>query len=302
MLALPLSPDGDDKSTGSPDQSDLPGMDVQVEKLSWRGREVGRLALQAERHKWGWQLGSLSLVNPDGILTANGDWKDSGGAGESQLRASFDSGNLGQWLQRLGEPNLMKNGQAKLESQLRWSGRMHAPELGTLAGKLDLSVDNGQFAKVEPGMGRLLGLVSLQSLGRRLRLDFRDVFGDGFAFDTLRGTLQIDQGVVRSDNLDIKGPAAEISLNGSANIKQDTQNIRVRVEPRLSEGVALAAGAVLLNPVVGMATLAAQKMLQNPMGKLFSSEYLVTGSLADPQIAKMDRAPAAGPDRNKVKP
>ena len=300
-LSLPLPPDGQADSAAGAD-ADLPGLDVQVERLTWRGREAGRLALQAERHRSGWQLGTLSLVNADGSLTASGDWKDSGGAGESQLHARFDSANLGQWLQRVGEPNLLKNGRASLDSQLRWRGRMYAPELGTLTGQLDLAVDNGQFSKVEPGMGRLLGLVSLQSLGRRLRLDFRDVFGDGFAFDTLRGILHIDQGVVRSDDLNIKGPAAEISLSGSANIKQDSQSVRVRVEPHLSEGVALAAGAVLLNPVVGVATLAAQKVLQNPMGKLFSSEYLVTGSLADPQIAKVEHAAGAQSDKQKVKP
>ena len=150
---------------------------------------------------------------------------------------------------------------------------------------MTVEAEKGQFNKLEPGVGKLLGLISLQSLPRRLTLDFRDIFSDGLAFDSIAGKLSVKKGIMRTvEPLRIKGPAAQIEMQGESDLKNETQNLQVVVRPEL--GTMAAAGVALVNPVVGAATLLANTVLQNPLSRIFSYRYHVTGSWSDPQVDK----------------
>ena len=145
-------------------------------------------------------------------------------------------------------------------------------------------------------MGKLLGLISLQSLPRRLTLDFRDIFTDGLAFDTLEGKLSVKKGIMRTvEPLRIKGPAAQIEMQGETDLKNETQDLQVLVRPEFG-GVAAVGAATLINPVVGAAALLASTVLQNPISRLFSYRYHVTGTWNDPLVDK------AGETLLEVKP
>src|SRR5690606_15043324 len=138
--------------------------------------------------------------------------------------------------------------------------------------------------------GRLLGVLSLQALPRRITLDFRDVFSEGFAFDRISGSIGVARGVLRTDDLEIRGPAARIMLAGNADLAAESQDLRVLVQPTLSESIAIGAAAGLVNPVAGVVTYLAQKVLSDPIERLFSYEYTITGSWSDPQVARSNAA------------
>jgi uncharacterized protein YhdP len=199
----------------------------------------------------------------------------------------------------------------KIAGQLAWSGGPDAFDYPTLSGKFRLDAGAGQFTKLDPGVGKLLGVLSLQSLQRRLAFDFRDLFGEGFAFDQVTGDVRIENGVMKSDNMRIVGPAARVSISGETDIAKETEKLRVRVQPTLSAGVSVGAAVLLLaNPIVGAAvgagSLLAQKVLQDPIEQMFSYEYLVTGSWSDPVVERASRPPptAAAPaaDANGPEP
>jgi len=174
---------------------------------------------------------------------------------------------------------------------LRWQGSPLSIDYPSLSGSFELKASNGQFSKINPGAGRLLGILSLQSLPRRITLDFRDVFSEGFAFDRIEGTVAVERGIMNTDNLELAGPAARVQISGSANIAAETQNLTVNVQPALSDSVSV--GALIANPAVGVATYLAQKVLKDPLGQIFSFRYAVTGSWEDPLVAKLSTAPAA---------
>ena len=118
-----------------------------------------------------------------------------------------------------------------------------------LAGNVLLDASKGQFVKLEPGIAKLLGILSLQALPRRISLDFRDVFSEGFTFDTIIGALKIDQGVMTTENFRLRGPSARVVMGGRVDLARETQTLRVRVTPHLSDSVSLAGaliGAALL--------------------------------------------------------
>jgi len=230
-------------------------------------------------------LETLSLQNPDGNFKGKATWVN---VGRHQTSLDFDLTALdaGKLLARLGYVDAVRRGSAKMRGELQWSGPLTDIHYPSLTGQMTVVAEKGQFNKLEPGVGKLLGLISLQSLPRRLTLDFRDIFSDGLAFDRIEGKLTIRKGMMRTvEPLRISGPAAQIEMQGETDLKSETQDLQVLVRPELG-GIAAVGAAALVNPVVGVAALLANTVLQNPISRLFSYRYHVTGTWADPKIDK----------------
>jgi len=135
-------------------------------------------------------------------------------------------------------------------------------------------------------------VLSLQALPRRLLLDFRDVFYQGFVFDTVRGDVSIQRGMAQTRNLQIQGVNALLQMDGSADIEQETQRLRVLVLPELDAGTASLVAGIAVNPVVGLTSFLAQLFLQNPLAKATSQEFLIEGPWSNPVVTKVETPPA----------
>ncbi len=143
-----------------------------------------------------------------------------------------------------------------------WPGYPYEFSLGKLAGKFKVRANHGQFAKIETGAGKLLGLISLQ----RASFDFQDVFSAGFAFDRIEGDVRIARGVMLTDGFEIQGPAAFVKMKGEVSLPAETQNLTMRIVPEVGESVALAA-TVFGTPILGLSTLLVSKLLKNPSAR-----------------------------------
>ena len=271
----------------------LPALDVVVERFGLRDLELGRLEVTAFNRGGLWHLNRLKLASADGVLTGSGQWWPQAPA-RTELDFSLDSTDAGALLKRLGHAEAVQGGSAKLAGKVTWQGAPTDLNVATMKGALTLEAEKGQFRKLEPGVGRLLGVLSLQSLPRRITLDFRDVFSEGFAFDSISGSIDVDQGVLRTDSLEIRGPSAKVFMRGSANVKNETQDLNVNVQPTLSESVAVGAALGAVNPVAGVVTYLVQKALKDPVEKAFAFEYHVTGTWSDPVVTRIESAPPEG--------
>ena len=265
---------------------ELPGLDVAAENFTLRGRKLGRLDLLASNEANAWRMERLALANPDGTLSSTGLWQ----GGRTRLDFRLDVGDIGKMLERLGYTNAVRRGTARLTGKVSWAGAPTQIDYATLDGALEAEAARGQFNKLEPGVGRLLGILSLQSLPRRITLDFRDIFSEGFAFDSIAGSAKVTRGVMRTQDLQIQGPSARILMKGEVSIPAETQNLRVRVEPALGE--TLSVGAMIAHPAVGAAAWVAQKLLKDPFGQMFAFEYAITGSWEDPKVEKLQQQAA----------
>ncbi len=135
-------------------------------------------------------------------------------------------------------------------------------------------------------------MLSLQSLPRRISLDFRDIFSEGFAFESIEGKVVAARGVMNTSEFEIAGPAAKVLMNGTVNIVNETQDLKVRVQPAIGESVAT--GVLLLNPAIGATAWLMNRVFGNPLDKAFAFDYTVTGSWADPKVEKVAvQGPAA---------
>ena len=261
----------------------MPVVDMAVENLSWKGKQLGKLALILEGDAEDVVLKSLRLTNPDALIEANGRWLVR--KGETQLNVKVEIADSGKLLARSGYPDSVSGGKGVFESALAWHGAPDAFNYPGLFGSIRVSVGKGRFLQVDPGAAKLLGVLSLQSLPKRISLDFTDVFSPGFQFENISGMGLIENGMLKTEDFTMSGAAAKVSLRGEVDLQRETQQLQVRVFPALGDNVSLLSFAA--GPAVGVGVLLANKLLRDPLDKLVSFDYNVSGSWADPVVERI---------------
>jgi uncharacterized protein YhdP len=234
-----------------------------------------------------WRLNKLALTNPEAQLSGSGQWQ-AGASPRMVMDFKLDLADSGAFMERLGFAGTLRGGKGRVAGQVSWAGSPLAFHLPSLDGKFNIALDNGQFLKAGPGAARLFSVLSLQSLPRRLMLDFRDVFQEGFAFDNVAGDVTIDDGVAATRNLRLRGVQAAVLMEGNADLQRETQDLRVVVVPEINAGTASLAYAVI-NPAVGLGSFIAQLFLRRPLMAASTREFTVQGSWAEPKVERVER-------------
>ncbi|MDP3761284.1 MAG: YhdP family protein [Ramlibacter sp.] len=296
----------------------LPALDVVVEDFELRGKKLGRLEIEAvnrgattvarEGGVREWRLSKLNLTMPEAVFTANGNWaglnaqpapaavrpgqRPAPERRRTVMSFKLDIADSGQLLARFGMKDVVRRGKGRMEGQIAWLGSPLTLDYPSMNGNFYINVESGQFLKADPGLAKLLGVLSLQSLPRRLALDFRDVFTEGFAFDFLRGDVTVQQGIAATNNLQMKGVNAAVLMEGKADIARETQDIKVVVVPEINAGTASLV-ATVINPAIGLGTFLAQMFLRQPLIRAATQEFRIDGTWSDPRVTRVDRRAAA---------
>lgn len=299
---LPAQPDNSSRVTGSEPAEvlkpgDLPALELAIDNLQMADNQVGRFELVGHPDKSDWRLRRLRITNPDGNLLGDGVWHGTPGNTQTQINLSLEISDAGKILARSGYPNTVKNGSGKLAANLSWAGRPDEFEYATLNGTLKLDTGKGRFLKMDPGFGKLLSILSLQALPRHITLDFNDVFSEGFQFDNINGSAAIKNGVIDTQDFHIDGSSAKVTMKGSVDLIHETQNLRVKVLPTIGDSVSLI-GVFAISPAVGIGSLIANKLLGNPLDKLVSFEYNVSGTWSNPDVVKIGGVQAPAKQNN----
>jgi uncharacterized protein (TIGR02099 family) len=303
-LNLPPASEREVESLIEAPPTSLPALDIVVDSLVLRGQALGRVEIEAVNADKGlaltpsareWQLKKFNMELPEGTLRSTGRWlaaREGNPGRKSEMNFVLDVRDAGALLTRLGTPEALRGGTGQLEGTVSWQGSPLSLHYPSLNGHLDVRMGRGQFLKADPGVAKLLGVLSLQALPRRLLLDFRDVFAQGFAFDSVQGDVTIVHGMANTRNLQIQGVNALVQLDGSADLARETQKLRVHILPIVDTGTASLVAAITVNPLVGLTTFIAQWLLQNPLARASAQEFLVDGSWANPQVTRIDKRPA----------
>lgn len=294
---------------GKSSTTELPALDIVADNFELKGKKLGRLDLQANNAQTPqgreWRISKLFITNPDVEFKSSGQWLVRNGENSTGLSYDLDIKDAGKLLERFGYVGVLRGGKGSLKGELSWKGLPIEMDIPSLTGKMSLDLQRGQFLKTENvAAAKLLGVLSLQSLPRRLTFDFRDVFSEGFAFDgvTLNGVL--NKGVLRTDNLKMRGLAATVLMDGTADIGKETTNLHLVIIPEANAGAASVVYGLAVNPVIGLGSFLAQLFLREPLMRALTSEYTVTGPWQDPVVAKINhsasdpgKVPAASNDR-----
>lgn len=289
-LVLPSAPE--DAEPQEYDAADLPVIHLYAESAQLWGAEVGSFRLETFPAARGLRVDQFETRSPQMRIQASGDWTGSMTGGRSRFDINVTGEDLGWMLRNFGFEGMVEGGQTVLDLKANWPGLPGAFELGTLSGKLDLFVGGGQFLDVDPGAGRFFGLLSVQSVPRRLILDFSDVFKSGLTFDSIRGTFDLDAGQAYTQDLRVEAPAADILVRGRTGLAEKDYDQRVVVIPKVGETLPILGALAGLGPAAAAALLVAQGVFSEQIDQMTQVQYRVTGSWDDPQVERL-AVPAA---------
>lgn len=273
----------------------FPPIDVRIARLAWGDALLGTLELELRSDLLGLRLPSIRLLG-DGLVSAEGTgaWRESGG-GRSELSMRVKSIDTGALLQALDSQNRLEGAPMQTQLVLEWPGGFGDFELAQALGVVDVEVGPGRLLEVEPGVGRVLGFLNLSALKRRLSMDFTDLYGEGFAFEEMRGRIEIAEGEARIDAFTIDGPASTLILGGSSDLVNRRFDQHVVVEPKIGSSVALAS-AVAGGPIVGAAVYLVDRIAGNAIDRLGRYRYRVTGAWSNPDVDRVGWDPSVSTD------
>ncbi|MBK8958370.1 MAG: TIGR02099 family protein [Proteobacteria bacterium] len=287
--ALKAAPAG---SAPELDPRRLPAFEMHCAQFRYGKIELGQADVYTSRHASGLTLDKLHFSDENFSIVASGDWQVEGEQHHSKFDIAVEAKALGKLLSRFGyRVGNIKHGSTAIDIQAHWNGTPADFALARINGSFELNVGNGRFLDIDPGTGRLFGLLSLQALPRRLTLDFEDLFDKGLVFDRIAGVFQLQDGNAYTNSLLIEGPSARFDIAGRTGLAAKDYDQHIVVTPALSNSLPLA--GALFGPIgagAGAAYFIGSKMFKSipeQMNKFLSRKYTITGSWDNPVVKRI---------------
>lgn len=274
-----------------PDPRRLPGLNFECRHCVFGSTALGTVRLKTEPGPAGLSVYDVTAGAEAFDLAAVGIWQGTGGTSSSRFDVEVESPDLGTMLAAFGYTLPIEGGKTDLKVQARWPGSPADFTLGALEGTLRLEVRDGRFLEVNQGVGRIFGLLSVHALQRRLRLDFTDIFGKGFAFDRIAGAFSITGGDAYTNDLVMGGPSARIDISGRVGLVRRDYDQSVIVTPSIAGALPLGAAVLLAEQIFSEISLT----LGQRIDKILERRYRVTGGWDRPVVNRIDAGQAPGP-------
>lgn len=261
----------------------VPPLHIAIDDFRLGTASFGSALFKSHPVSNGMRIDQLETHSPNVTMTASGDWTGSAKDNRSHMAIKLSAQNLGHMMAALGFPGLIDGGATQATIDASWAGPPSAFALPKLDGTLGIQVAEGRIPEVEPGAGRIFGLLSLTEIPRRLSLDFSDFFRSGLGFNSITGKFRLADGNAWTDDLTIKSPAADIRVTGRTGLRAKDYDQQMDVVPHAGATLPLV-GALAAGPVGAAAGLVVQGILNKPIGKAIAKRYSVTGPWDKPVI------------------
>jgi len=293
-VADPEELPADKAAVGFADPGAVPNIDFHATELIAGERQFGEVTATLTKLDDGISLKSLNVTGPTFSVSAHGDWRGKDG-GTSHLQGTFASTDVQSTLKDLGYAEVIQAKSGKMDFDLNWAGAPTAEALAQATGHVQLALEKGQVIGVKPGgAGRVLGLGSIAALPRRLSLDFSDLTDKGLAFDSVHGDFDLRDGNAYTENVLLKGPAAEIGLIGRVGLKNKDYDQTAVITGSVGNSLSIpVAGALVGGPVGFAAVLLFTQVFKQPLKGLARGYYRITGSWDNPTVERIKSADAA---------
>lgn len=276
----------------------IPALSINANNVAWNGMQLGAVSIQTEATASGMAIRQLQLRSTGVSVDSTGSWLQSGSKNTTQLDGTVTATALSTWLSQLGVDahNLVATkGQAKFN--LQWRAAPSDLALKALSGNVNIVLGQGRIVDVgdtsgaKMDLGKMLSIFSLQTIPRRLSLDFSDVFQKGYSFDSFKGDFNFTNGNAITKNSRFDGPVARVEINGGIGLAAKTYDFTLSVTPYVTSSIPVAA-AIISGPVAGIAALAVNKIISSQIAKATTYYYAVGGSWSNPTWAEVKTQPA----------
>ena len=263
-----------ESSGGKSDPTKIPPFKLNSRQVNYRDKKFGHVAIEVSKTKNG-ILAEQIIIKPRATtIIGHGSWLLENGEQKSSYEFVLNSSDLGKTMIDLGYVNTILHGQGDMKGNVSWVGSLGNIDFEKFDGDVHFNFKNGRILDIEPGSAaRVFGLFSLQTLPRRLALDFSDLFAKGIGFDKVKGDFNIESGNAYTDNLALEGPSANVLIRGRIGLQDQDYDQKIVVTPHITDM------AVLLSIITSQPVLFfLQQLMKNDIDSATSLEYSLTGS------------------------
>ncbi len=289
---LALSAFDNNNTAQEADPRQLPPMRVEIADFTYGDLQLGAMQLAAVRTDNGLAFEEIGFTTQDLTMAGAGLWEKPFNRNRCNFTINLQANKLQRMLDTFGYDNAgIRAGKTDITIDAGWDGSPHEFSLANMAGSFEIRVTKGRLLEVSPAAGRLFGLLSIQTLPRRLTLDFTDLFGKGLAFDRISGNFNISGGNAYTNNLRLKGPSVDVLISGRTGLIAQDYDQLATVTPQFADNLPIA--SALLGPVgigVGAFLYLANNVfdgVKDDIDSILSRQYTITGNWYNPKIEKL---------------
>lgn len=224
----------------------------------------------------------------DNKVELTGRWLGDDKGGQTQLKGAVDSNDFGKWLGKLGLDTGIKDSEAKINLDLYWTGAPYEFNYATLNGDTSFKLDEGSLSEISDKGARIFSLFSLDSLYRKLKLDFSDVFSKGLFYNDIKGDIRLENGVGHTQNIKMDGVAGDMSMEGYTDLATNTLDYNVQFKPKVTSSLGVLSWLAYADPITFIGALALDKIIEEA-DVVSEIKIKVSGSLDDPKVEEVKR-------------
>jgi len=252
--------------------------------------DYGELLLEIRELPMGISLSGDLKKGSGHDISLTGTWQETVNAlTETQVLFDFSSNNVGSFLDQWNVDATVEDSAARLFGNTWWEGAPWEIDYTQLDGDFQLSLGKGYLSEISDGQGRLFSLFNLQSILRKLTFDFKDVYKKGFFYDTITGTIQMRDGVISTENIEIEGNVADVKLYGQTDLKNKTIDQTAVITPHLTSSFpVLAAWAV--EPTTGLLVFLLDKIMEPAVEVATRLDYQISGTFDEVKVEEVKRS------------
>lgn len=269
--------------------NDVPPFDLYVDSLLYKDKTIHNVDLKVRPHGDSLLIKQFQLKESGLKVLASGLWHKSNNEQATSIKGTLESTNLGVTLSQWRITDNLLKGKGNAQFNLTWKAAPTNPDLNTLDGVMKLDFKEGTITKLSNqanlgmGLGRILNLLSLQTLPRRLMGNFSDLTSSGFNFDETKGTLSINKGNIYTDDAVMEGVVGKVKINGRIGLPRKDYDLRLIINPNVTSSLPVVA-TLTAGPIAGAVTWLADKVFSRQLKKMTEIHYTVTGTWAQPTL------------------
>ncbi|KHD23749.1 membrane protein [Vibrio caribbeanicus] len=266
----------------------LPNITLTIDDFWLQGYKVGKTHMDVQRQGDSIEWKKLSFESGTNKAEMSGRWTLDDTRSHTQLNIQISGENNSDVMERFGVSSGIQRAPFDISSNVEWDGAPWSMKVESLQGDVNTRLGKGMISDVS-GAARLLGLFSLDSIIRKMQLDFTDVFDNGMAFNSITGSGQIKNGVFLTNDIKMDAVAGEMTIRGLANLNSQTVDAEVNFVPDITSGIPVLT-AFAVTPQTALYVLAITTVI-SPVVEVFTQvNYEVKGPLDSPVVKELSRS------------
>ncbi|MDD9157365.1 YhdP family protein [Aliivibrio sp. S4TY2] len=266
----------------------MPNLELTIRDTWIQGYKLGKVDTKLHKKGDAFYLDKLNITSGENKLAMSGSWVLNKEKSHSAFKMTASGKNNSELLARFGISSGVQKASYSIDADLNWDGAPWSIQVNTLSGSLASTLGEGIITDVK-GAARFLGLFSIDSIIRKMKLDFRDVFDDGMAFNSITGSGKMREGIFVSNNLTMDAVAGEMIIKGKADLNTRLVDAEVKFTPDLTSGIPIIT-AFAVAPQTAIIVLAVATAIAPVIDVITQVNYKVEGPLESPTVKELSRS------------